>query len=152
MVQQYDFKKIISGIMNDMPDQQFYGIKRSDYATLSEYVDALNTQEQRRYEATNGGGIAGSYKHYSLIKYMRKGVECDGYKESSSSYIEVNINKKGVKYFDDQGIEITDNIKEVAGSLYYIADASDVVSNLWPLAVVIVAVAVVLITLIKNRK
>ena len=123
--------------------------KPSDYDSLSEFVDVMNKAEQGRYEATNGGGIAGYSTHYSLIKYKHYGKECDGYKVSSGSYIGFN---RSVKYFDAQGIEITDNIKEVAGSLYYIANTQEVITHFLPFVIIVVAMAVVLITLIKNTK
>lgn len=122
--------------------------KIEDYNSLAEYVEALNKQQEFFYNMTSGGGIMGFSTHYSLIKYMRAGMEVEGYKEST--YTAGALYK--TKYFDHQGVEITPYIKEIDDRLWYIASAQDVVTNLWPLAVVIVAVAVVLITLIKNRK
>ena len=123
--------------------------KREDYASLSEYVDALNKGEEKRYELTGGGGFMGYSKHYSLFTYKRNGEDCEGYKKTSGSY--TGIDRK-TTYYDASGVDITENIHEVAGTLYYMADATDVVTNLWPLAVVILAVAAILITLIVNRK
>lgn len=123
--------------------------KREDYASLSEYVDALNKGEEERYKLTGGGGFMGYSEHYSLFTYKRNGEDCEGYKKTSGSY--TGIDRK-TTYYDASGVDITENIHEVAGTLYYMADATDVVTNLWPLAVVILAVAAVLITLIVNRK
>lgn len=120
-----------------------------DYASLSEYVDALNRQQDFFYKITNGGGFMGYSEHYSLFTYKRNGEDCEGYKKTSGSY--TGIDRK-TTYYDASGVDITENIHEVAGTLYYMADATDVVTNLWPLAVVILAVAAVLITLIVNRK
>lgn len=124
-------------------------LKPDDFDSLSEYVDALNKAQNEQYKTTNGGGIMGYSTHYSLITYKRNGKDCEGYKETSGSYTGIDAK---TKYFDNSGAEITKNIHEVAGTLYYIANAKDVVTNFLPLAVVILAVVVVLITLIINRK
>lgn len=124
-------------------------LKPDDFDSLSEYVDALNKAQNELYNMTSGGGIMGYSTYYSLITYKRNGKDCEGYKETSGSYTGIGAK---TKYFDNSGADITNNIQEVAGKLYYIAKAKDVVTIFLPLAVVILAVVVVLITLIINRK
>ena len=126
--------------------------KHKDYASVKERVDKLNEGAKTMYNLTSGGGFTGYSTSYGVVAYKRNGDDCIGYKKTTGSYVLGII----TTYYDASGIDITEKIYEEDGTLHYKTDfidkETDVVTNLWPLAVVILAVAAVLITLIVNRK
>ena len=127
--------------------------KHKDYASVKERVDKLNEGAKTMYNLTYGGGFMGYSTSYGVIAYKRNGDDCIGYKKTTGSYVLGSIT---TTYYDAYGVDITEKIYEEDGTLQYKTDfidkATDVVTNLWPLAVVILAVAAVLITLFVNRK
>lgn len=133
-------EKIISGLLKP---------KREDYDSLSEYVDALNKSASFWSGMSGHGGFMGYSTHYSLISYKRNGKDCEGYKEVSGSYTGID---RTTTYYNDLGANITNNIQDIDGTLYYKEDETGTKVNFWTLAAIVLVVVLLIILIVKRKK
>ena len=120
--------------------------KREDYDSLAEYVDALNKSD---FFWGGNGGIAGAYTSYSLITYKRNGKDCEGYKRTDGSAV---FHTKTTTYYNDLGANITNNIQDIDGTLYYKEDETGTKVNFWTLAAIVLVVVLLIILIVKRKK
>lgn len=123
--------------------------KREDYDSLAEYVDALNKCESLSYSIFGGGGFMGAYTSYSLITYKRNDKDCEGYKRTTGSAVS---NTKTATYYNDHGVNITNNIQDIDGTLYYKEDETGTKVNFWTLAAIVLVVVLLIILIVKRKK
>ena len=122
--------------------------ERKNYDSLSDYVNALNEQEEFWYSAMSGGGIMGWSTHYSVFTYIYGDTSKEGYKKVSHSAVG---GMKEETYYDENGNDITAKLYNEKGNLIYRKDSK--IKNYWlVIAAGVILVAGIIIFVVRKRR